>query len=258
MGWLQSIRRKKLDKEPFPVSWEKILQEQIPFYRLMTADQRNRYRQLIRYFIAEKIFEGCGGMELGDFERVVISAMACVPLLGGVSDLYPYLRSVLVYPDTYHAHYSEEGVDGVVTEGVESRSGESWDQGVIVFSWKEVEYDLRHPRDGANIVYHECAHQLDYEWGATMEDFSWQRKSREKQGMASVLKSEYRHLVGLLERGRPIAVDDYAATNIHEFFAVMTEAWFERPGLIRRYYPEADRVLTGFYNLGFDFRMPKV
>lgn len=251
MGWLQAWRRKKLDRKPFPEEWKRILESKVPVYRQLDSRKKDKLRQLVRYFISEKSFEGCAGLELTDDHIVVISALSCVPLLGGVSDLYPNLRAVLLYPGRYHAYYSESGVDGVVTEGVESRSGESWDQGVIVYSWDEILFDLKHPRDGSNIVYHESAHQLDYEWGATMEGFSWQK--RDKEGIGTVMKREYAAFLARLERGFPVHIDDYAATNIHEFFAVMTETWLEQPRLVHTHYPAVNNVFADFYNLDPDF-----
>ncbi len=252
MSLLRNWRRKKLDRIPFPDQWKSILSDNVIQYKKMDSYQREKFESKVRYFMEEKSFEGCAGLELDEEKNLLIAALACIPLMGDVSDLYPYLRSVLVYPSEYRAPYRESGVDGVVSEGVESRSGESWDQGVLVFSWDEVVYDLRHPRDGANIVFHECAHQLDYEWGATMESFSWQQKTGEP-GMASVLKSSYQKLLDRLERGRPVRIDDYAATNIHEFFAVMTETWLERPDRIRSDWPEVEKVLSDFYNMNPDF-----
>ncbi|MFO8028790.1 MAG: zinc-dependent peptidase [Cyclonatronaceae bacterium] len=252
MGLFRSWKRKKLERHPFPEDWRDVLAGRIPQYPNMPSTQQRELERLVRYFMAEKSFEGCGGMDLDESQKLIIAAMACIPLIGGVSDLYPYLRSVLVYPTTYAAPYSDSGVDGVVTEGVESRSGESWDQGVLIFAWDEVAYDLRHPRDGSNIVFHECAHQLDYEWGATMEDFSWHDRTA-TPGMATTLKSSYDRLLKRMDRRWPIFVDDYAATNIHEFFAVMTETWLERPDRVQRHWPEVDRVLRDFYNLNPDF-----
>lgn len=249
MGLIQTWRRSRLDKRTFPAHWRKILQQQVSYYRRLDYAGKNKLEKLVRYFMTEKSFEGCGGMLLDEPKQLVISSLACIPLLGDVSDLYPNLRAILVYPDSYQAPYSDSGIDGVVTEGVESRSGESWDQGVIVFSWNEVEYDLNHPRDGANIVFHECAHQLDYEWGATMEPFSWQGSKQGEDGLAVILKKEYQIFLSRMERGRPVYVDDYAAANIHEFFAVMTETWLERPDIIKKYYPEVNRVLHSFYNM---------
>ncbi len=248
MGLFKTLRRKQRDRHPFPDEWRRLLDCKLYHYQKLGEGQRRKLEQSLRHFMAEKSFEGCGGMELDLEKQLLISALACIPLLGGTSDLYPALRAILVYPSSYEAPCNEPGIDGVVTEGVESRSGESWDQGVIVFSWKEVEYDLRHPRDGANIVFHECAHQLDYEWGATMESYIWYRSANRKDELAAILKKEYKKLVDRVERGRAVEVDEYAATNIHEFFAVMTETWLERPNRIRRAWPDVDKALSEFYN----------
>lgn len=253
MGWLQNRRRHRLDNEPFPDEWERILKQHITVYHQVSDSQKKNLQKLIRYFIAEKSFEGCGGMDVDDTVKVSIAAMACIPLLGGVSDLYPYLTAILVYPDKYQAKYIDAGEDGVVSEGVESRLGESWDQGVIVLSWKEVTYDIRHPDDGSNVVLHECAHQLDYEWGATMGGFSWKQDDN-NSGMAATLKNEYQKYILSLEKNRNRVIDDYAATDIHEFFAVMTEAWFEQPDIISGNFPHIDRIFSDFYNLVPDFR----
>lgn len=47
------------------------------------------------------------------------AALACIPLPGDVSNLYPNLRSVLVYPSDYRVSYSDYSDDGIVTEGVD-------------------------------------------------------------------------------------------------------------------------------------------
>lgn len=247
MGLWQTLRRRYVDRQPCPEEWKRILHSRISQYRTMPSHYRNKLDQLVRYFMNEKSFEGCGGFDLDNEKKLIISALACIPLLGDVSNLYPNLRSVLVYPSDYRVSYSDYGYDGVVTEGVEHRSGESWDQGTLVFSWSEILYDLRHPLDGSNIVFHECAHQLDYEWGATMGTLSW-RNNDKANSRASGIKMAYEKLLSKIEKGQPVYVDGYASTDVHEFFAVMTETWLEQPGIIRRHWPEMEEILRGFYN----------
>lgn len=247
-------RRKRLDNTPFPESWKHILARRAPFYNALHETYRRRLEKLIRYFMAEKSFEGCGGFRLTEERCLLIAASACVPVLGGISDIYPGLRAVLVYPEAYAARYSDTGDDGVVTEGVESRSGESWEQGVVVLAWQEVRHDLRFPADGANIVYHECAHQLDHEWGFSFSG-GWDparlagRSLQDPRYAAAVMVTVYEQFMQGLDSNRPTPFDTYAATNLQEFFAVMSEYWFERPSLLQRHYPELCDIFTVFYNL---------
>lgn len=247
-------RRRRLDNSPFPDTWRQILARRAPFYHALHETYRSRLDQLVRYFMAEKSFEGCGGLRLTEERRLLIAASACVPVLGGISDIYPGLRAILVYPEVYAARYSDIGEDGVVTEGVESRSGESWEQGVVVLAWQEVRNDLRAPADGANIVYHECAHQLDHEWGLTFSG-GWDpvrnpgKSPPGRLSAADTMASAYNRFLRGLDTRRPTPFDTYAATNLQEFFAVMSEYWFERPTLLQRHYPELCEVLSVFYNL---------
>jgi len=43
-------------------------------------------------------------------------------------------------------------------------------------------------------------------------------------------------------------IDDYALTNEAEFFAVATEYFFERPGVMHRKHPELYRMLSAVFN----------
>jgi MtfA peptidase len=49
----------------------------------------------------------------------------------------------------------EEEESGIMTEGVEPRSGESWDLGTIVLSWDDIQNDLDNSFSGSNLILHE-------------------------------------------------------------------------------------------------------
>lgn len=249
MVFLKYWRRKKLDRRPFPKEWKRLLENHITPYRRFSSKDKGKLERLILYFLKEKSFEGCGGFVMDEEKKLLIASMSCIPLMGGVSDIYPLLRSVLVYPSDYEVAWSQPEEGGVVTEGVDQRSGESWDLGVLVYSWDKIEYDLRHPRDGSNVIYHECAHQLDYESGITLEPLRWGSASSNENGIAAILKRNYQKMENRYQHHHNIGVDAYALTNIHEFFAVMSETWFESPGTIKKHWPEVYEALVRFYRL---------
>ena len=58
---------------------------------------------LIQVLLAEKRFEGCGGLAITDEIQVTIAGFACLLLLHRETDFYPTLHSILVYPDAYVA-----------------------------------------------------------------------------------------------------------------------------------------------------------
>ena len=99
----KSRRRARLRSEPAPAEWRTILEHNLSvFNRLPPADQDELLGHT-RIFLAEKKFEGAGGLELTDEIRVTIAAQACLLLLHRETDYYPELTSIIVYPSGYTA-----------------------------------------------------------------------------------------------------------------------------------------------------------
>ena len=81
-GWLQPRHRRQILEHPFPESWNAILERNVAHWRFLDDAERVHLRSLIQVFIAEKQWDGCGGLELTDEIRVTIAGLACLLLLG--------------------------------------------------------------------------------------------------------------------------------------------------------------------------------
>jgi len=239
--------RKDLMNRPLPDSWHKIVIDNVPYYQMIPKDRQNQLLGFIQIFLEEKTFEGCGGLVMTDEIQVTIAAQACILLLGNISDFYPSLYSILVYPHSYIAEFKNQQPDGTVIEGFQPRSGESWDRGNIVLSWSHTLNGASNPHDGRNLVFHEFAHQLDYEYRATNRGLFRHERSK-KSEWTQILETEFSRLINQLEYGRPTLIDPYAATNLAEFFAVSTELFFEQPKELQELHPEWYQQLKLFYN----------
>ncbi len=238
-------RRERVRAEPFPEEWRAILERGFPLYARLSPEDRSELEGHVQVFLEEKSFEGAGGLEMTDEVRVTVAAQACVLLLHRDTDYYPRMRSVVVYPRAYLAeHRSEEG--GLVTEGHSVRLGESWSSGAVVLSWGDVRAGARDLRDGHNVVFHEFAHQLDLEDGG-VDGVPELEGGSAYRAWARVFSEEYLELRADAKKGRRSVLDDYGATNPAEFFAVATEAFFEKPGALRRKHPELYAELAAFY-----------
>lgn len=246
MFWLKRRRRKKLRQRPFPKEWETILRKCVSVYRRLSAEDQAELRGHIQVFLAEKDFEGAGGLEITDRIRVVIAAQACVLLLHRKTDYYPSLRTIIVYPEPYVAPVSKRLPGGLVVEKPESRLGESWSRGSLVLAWDEVRRSAHDHGDPHNVVLHEFAHQLDSEDGAHDGAPVLQHGSM-YVAWARVLGREYRKLVRDLQRRQATCLDSYGATNPAEFFAVVTEAFFGQPRQLKQCHPELYEQLQLFY-----------
>jgi Mlc titration factor MtfA (ptsG expression regulator) len=243
---LKKWRRKRLIGQPFPSAWLEILRQRVPYYGLLTSNEQQEMQDSIRIFLSEKQFEGCGGLEITDEIRVTIAAQACILLLNRRHDYYPNLQSILVYPSAYVA--AERSVDaaGIVSEGTQSRLGETWLRGTVVLSWNDVQRDSKDFQDGRNVTLHEFAHQLDQQDGVFDGAPLLGRPSR-YSSWARILRKEYEALRDSSERGESTFIDEYGATSPAEFFAVITEAFFENPKALKQKHPELYQELKQFF-----------
>jgi Mlc titration factor MtfA (ptsG expression regulator) len=240
-------RRAALRARPFPAEWSAFLARNAPFTRLLPEADLRELEGLVQIFVAEKSFEGCGGFEVTDEVRVTIAAQACVLLLHRETDVFPGLDTVLVYPHAFVAPTQRRDATGVVTEEMSPRAGESWSRGVVVLAWDHVLRGGASVHDGHNVVFHEFAHQLDAEDGA-MEGAPVLSRRSHYGPWARVLGDEYSDLVARVEKHRKSDLDGYGATSPAEFFAVVTEAFFERPDALKSKHPALFDELAGFYH----------
>lgn len=238
-------RRAELRAAPFPEAHRVIIDANVPYVRSLPAEDRTELEALVQVFLAEKSFEGAGGLEMTDEIRVTIAAQACLLLLHRETDMYPELDSVVVYPTAYRAAgQRREGL--VVIEEDQVRLGESWSRGTVVLAWDHVRRGASLAGDGHNVVLHEFAHQLDAEDGSVDGAPDLGKRARYLE-WARVLGAEFEELSARIHAGRPSDIDAYGATSPPEFFAVVTEMFFEQPEGLRRRHPELYEELRSFY-----------
>src|SRR5581483_5235195 len=160
-SWLRRRKRKKLIEAPFPPEWLAILEEHVGHYRLLSEAERERLRDHLRIFLAEKEWEGCQGLEMNDTVKVTVSALAALMALGMDDFHFENVQTILVYPEGYVAPEHKAIADDLVLEGDAERLGEAHYRGPVILSWAELVDNARHPGSGHNLVFHEFAHQLD-------------------------------------------------------------------------------------------------
>lgn len=240
-------RRHRLRARPFPATWKSIIARNVPIFRRLPVADQGELLGHIQVFLNEKHFEGCGGLELTDEIRVTIAAQACLLLLHRETDYYPELVTILVYPSAYIADEERYLGNNIWEQGEDGRLGHTGRRmGSLVLAWDEAKRGAADPADGMNLVLHEFAHQLDFEDFETdgapalatrTEYLSWAR----------VMSREFEALRAADQAGTPTVLDTYGATNPAEFFAVATEAFFERPGALRAKQPELYGELSRFF-----------
>lgn len=250
-GWWRERQREKILEQPFPPEHLAVLERNVKHYARLEAADQKELRDLIQVFIAEKTFEGCGGLELTDEMKVTIAAQACLLVLKLPHRLYENVDSILVYPSTVVRPAQKVGVfvrpSSLVVSGPIALLGEAHHAtGPVVLAWDRVLRDAKTPHDGDNLVYHELAHKLDTLDGHA--DGTPELATREqRQRWHEVCEQAFLELRARAERGQPTFLDTYGATNEAEFFAVCTEHFFDQPRDLKREEPALYEVLSGFY-----------
>ncbi|MEI7902729.1 MAG: M90 family metallopeptidase [bacterium] len=242
----RDFRRKKNCKQPFPPEWSQIISRNVPCCRCLHPDERKRLEDLIKVFVSEKHFEGCAGMIVTDEIKVTVAAHACLLLLNLQHDYYEKLASILVYPASFNYEQEEWGQMGIVTVTNRPVAGLSSSTGAVVLSWPDTIRGAQSPGDGMNVVFHEFAHQLDQLDGAMNGAPALSRASMYRE-WAHVLSMEYKCLQEDAVTGTPSLIRAYGATQPAEFFAVVTELFFEKPIELQHEHPALYEEFRQYY-----------
>lgn len=230
-----------------PSSWLEILAANFAPFAEMPDDKKSRLTADIRIFIAEKEWEGCGGLELTDEMRVTIAAHACRLVLGLDIDYYRQVLTILVYPTGFETPTTVPILPGLALEGGKNDTlGQTMHRGPVLLSWKEFYDDFNNPGRGKNLVYHEFAHKIDMLNGAAdgvppIDDVNLVNR------WLHVLPAELNRLRRDSETGRPTLLDPYGATNEAEFFAVASECFFDLPHEMKNQHPRLYDLWREFY-----------
>ena len=245
MGILRERKRKHiLEVDPIgDAQWKAALRYHPLLLRLNT-DDRTELRNLATLFAREMEFEGDGDIEITEQLRVRIAALAALPILRLGIDWYRNWNTTVVRPRPWVEEHKSRNAIGIVHEWLGTDAGESWRRGPVVLSWRDVVASGQGA--GFNVVIHEAAHRLD------MTDGEVNGRPAMHDGITAkrwyeVFRASYEDLITRLESGRRTRIDPYAATNDGEFFAVMTETFFERPGIVSVEYPDLYALLCEFY-----------
>jgi MtfA peptidase len=244
-SWLQKRRRQALLASIFPDAWLGYLAHNVVHYAFLSTQEQAKLRDDLRIFIAEKQWEGCGGLVMTDEIHVTIAALASILTLGFEDEHFDRVHSVLVYPEAYVVPVEHPIGSHVTLQMLQDRLGEAHYRGPVILSWNEVLAAAREPGAGNNLVFHEFAHQLDMLDGlvnGTPVLSNDELADRWRRIMDREFEAHRRH------RHRDSLLDPYGATSEAEFFAVATECFFDRPLDLREEHRDLYTLLRDYFN----------
>ncbi len=245
MSWFRQWRRARVLRHASLDArlWDTTI-ERYPFTRALTSAERARLHDLVVLFLDEKAVHGAGGMAVQEDVRLAIGVQACILILNLGLDYYRGWVEVIVYPDEFVAEYDYVDEAGVVHHVQQPMSGESWAGGPVVISWADVQE--AGTGGGYNVVVHEFAHKLDMLNGSA-NGFPPLPAEMSRAEWAAAFTTAYEDFCRKVDDWADLGIDEYAAESPAEFFAVVSEAFFECPLVVRDMYPDVYTQLTHFY-----------
>jgi len=233
------LARARLDER----MWRSTI-ERFRFTRMLSAQAQTRLRELTILFLHEKHFSTTHGLQLTDAMRLHASAQACLLILNLGLEFYRGWSEIIVYPAEFVPRHEYTDEIGVVHHSDEPYAGEAWLHGPVILSWADIA-QVEYP-EGVNVVIHEFAHKLDMLNGEA-NGYPPLHRGMNRQAWADAFGAAYEHFCARVDRFEDSLIDPYASESPAEFFAVLSEAFFELPDAVHEEYPRVYVQLSQFY-----------
>lgn len=190
---------------------DKILQNEMYYYKTLNAIQKAEFVRRIIVFNQSTAFFPQRGLKLEPRHVVLISATFVQITFGLDKSLLGYLNKIKVFPAHYFDPHTKRQYKGEVDVN-----------GMICLSWEDFEIGLRDSKDGRNVGLHELAHAFAIEIIEKDANYHYLLMTLKPvflRAKFEINNPYQRH--GLLR--------EYGYSNMHEYFAVSTELFFEKP-----------------------------
>ena len=241
-AWLQHVLLRS--RIPYPLWHDSIASA--PVLSSLDRREQRRLRRLASLFLHEKTITGAGGLSVDSSMRVYIAAQACLLILNLDLEYFRGWSEVIVYPDTFVVSREESDSSGVIHEIHRALAGEAWRRGPVNQSWSDARAGASPHGPASNVILHEFAHKLDMLNGAPngMPPLHY---GMVREEWTAALSQAYESLYQQVERHHHTAIDPYAAESPAEFFAVLTEVFFQQPERLNHLYPDVYWQLRLYY-----------
>lgn len=225
---------------PFPDNWEKVLRRRVDYFNRLSKDERIRFRQMLQVFLSEtEIIDAGAGVD--EELKVLVGASAIIPIFGFPNWEYGMLQQIIIRPEPFNANFDPYSGQPLYASGMVGDKGIF--SGTLILSKPDLLRDFVLKHDGHNVGIHEFSHLIDKASGnIDGVPISLPRESFRPwiKLVQQILKEEGRN-----KKNRDIPA--YGFTNEEEFFAVISEYFFEKPEQMQKKHPELYDILEKIF-----------
>lgn len=222
---------------PMPENYVRILEEYVIFYQKLDENEKRIFEQRVQNFLSEIRITGIN-TTVEDIDKVLIGDGAIIPIFDFPDWEYINLHEVLLYPDSFNEEFEQEGYNRPVMGMV----GSGALQHVMILSKPALREGFRNATGKTNTAIHEFVHLID-------------KTDGDINGIPGILlQHQYTlpwlnlmHSTILKMRRGESDIDLYGVTSQSEFFAVVSEYFFQRPDLLKENHPELYEMLERMF-----------
>jgi Mlc titration factor MtfA (ptsG expression regulator) len=224
--------------EAFPTEWRSILVKKVTFYTTLSEDEQVRFELKIQEFLLNYRITGIK-VEVDLTDKLLIACSAVIPIFGFPNWTYTNLHEVLLYPSAFNRKHETSGAGRTVLGMV----GNGYLEGKMILSKPALHHGFSNESDKKNVAIHEFVHLIDKSDGVIdgipnlllekQYAIPWLDLITQKMEEISDQKSD---------------INPYGGTSRIEFFAVISEYFFERPKLLAKKHPELYKLLEEIFD----------
>ena len=240
ISWLAfNWKRKKIPVDNiFPAEYLNILNEKVSFFQRLNADDKKIFENKISQFLNTTKITGIG-TDVEVLDSVLVAASAIIPIFAFTNWQYNNLNEVLLYPQSFNEQFNaetsaEKPVLGMVGSGAMHR--------VMILSKPALREGFANKTDKNNTGIHEFVHLIDKSDGETD---GMPENLLDKKYAIPWINLIHENIKEILA-GRS-DIDTYGASSKAEFFAVVSEYFFERPDLLQLKHPQLFLMLEKIF-----------
>lgn len=235
------IFRKKQSLEvpiELPSNFNETLQKHVLFYQKLDAEQKLVFDEKVKDFLSSVRIHGVK-TTIDITDKLLVAASAIIPIFHFKDWKYHNLKDVLIYDDLFNADSFKTTGQG---RNIAGMVGNGTMNNMMILSKHELEQGFLNKTDKNNTAIHEFVHLLDKSDGATD---GIPENLLDKQEIIPWIKLMHRKIQQINDGQSDI--NPYAATNEAEFFAVVSEYFFERPELLQKKHPVLYKMLEEIF-----------
>lgn len=218
--------------------WKTILLKWVSFYKKLNAKDQSLFEYKLQEFLLNCRITGVE-TKVDETDRVLIGASAVIPIFAFPEWKYKNLNEVLVYPSSFNLDFKTTGKGRNILGMV----GTGYMQDKMILSKSALRKGFKNETDKRNTAIHEFVHLID-------------KMDGQVDGIPKVLLQQQYVIpwIDMIERKIEDILKDksdinpYASTSRIEFFAVLSEYFFERPHLLKKKHPELYKLLEEIFD----------